>query len=88
MKAAVLHRYDEKLTSPESEDVGDPKIANPADAVVRIGGAGVCRTALHIVGGVRREQVSIALQNAGRVEADACYDRYTGKIHGCVVPLP
>lgn len=78
MKAAVLHRYDEKLTSPEFvsyEDVADPKIVNATDVVVRIGGAGVCRTDLHIVEGIWREKVSIALpyimghENAGWVEA-------------------
>ena len=78
MKAAVLHRYDEKLTSPEFvtyDDVADPKIVNPTDVVVRIGGAGVCRTDLHIVEGIWREKVSIALpyimghENAGWVEA-------------------
>ena len=77
MKAAVLHRYDEKLTSAEFvsyEDVADPKIVNPTDVIVRIGGAGVCRTDLHIVEGIWREKVSIALpyimghENAGWVE--------------------
>ena len=78
MKAAVLHRYDEKLTSSEFvtyEDVADPKIINPTDVIVRIGGAGVCRTDLHIVEGIWREKVSVTLpyimghENAGWVEA-------------------
>src|SRR5258707_14561896 len=52
MKAAVLHAFDEKLTAKEFvkyEDVTDPKISHPMDVIVRIGGAGVCRTDLHIV---------------------------------------
>ena len=52
MKAAVLHQYDESLSSDafvHYEDVPDPKIETPTDVIVRIGGAGVCRTDLHVV---------------------------------------
>ncbi len=78
MKAAVLHAFDEKLTSSEFvkfEDVADPKIARPMDVIVRIGGAGVCRTDLHIVEGIWRSKVDVKLpyimghENAGWVEA-------------------
>ena len=78
MKAAVLHRYDEKLTSDrfvEYEDVADPKITKATDVIVRIGGAGVCRTDLHVVEGIWRDKVNISLpyimghENAGWVEA-------------------
>src|SRR6201747_462848 len=78
MKAAVLHAFDEKLTAKEFvryEDVTDPKIARPADVIVRIGGAGVCRTDLHIVEGIWRSKVDVKLpyimghENAGWVEA-------------------
>jgi hypothetical protein len=74
MKAAVLHAFDEKLTAKEFvkyEDVTDPKITRPADVVVRIGGAGVCRTDLHIVEGIWRSKVDVKLpyimghENAG-----------------------
>ena len=77
MKAAVLHRYDEQLISPEFvkfEDVADPKITRSSDVIVRIGGAGVCRTDLHIVEGIWREKTNIPLpyimghENAGWVE--------------------
>lgn len=77
MKAAVLHRYDAKLSSPQFvsfEDVADPKIKNPTDVIVRIGGAGVCRTDLHIVEGIWRDKAAIELpfimghENAGWVE--------------------
>jgi NAD+-dependent secondary alcohol dehydrogenase Adh1 len=78
MKAAVLHAFDEKLTAKEFvkfEDVPDPKIARPTDVIVRIGGAGVCRTDLHIVEGIWRSKVDVKLpyimghENAGWVEA-------------------
>ena len=62
MKAAVLHGYDEALTGEtfvKYEDVPDPKIAAPTDVIVRVGGAGVCRTDRHIVEGVWRGLVEI-----------------------------
>ena len=77
MKAAVLHGYDEALTGEtfvKYEDVPDPKIAAPTDVIVRVGGAGVCRTDLHIVEGVWRGLVEIEFphimghENAGWVE--------------------
>lgn len=55
MKAQVLHNYDTSLTAPTwvtLEDVPDPKIQKHTDVIVRIGGAGVCRTDLHIIEGV------------------------------------
>lgn len=55
MKAQVLHTYDTSLTAPTwvtLEDVPDPKIEKHTDVIVRIGGAGVCRTDLHIIEGV------------------------------------
>ena len=78
MKAAVLHAYDPALTQKEFvkyETVPDPTIEKPTDVIVRIGGAGVCRTDLHIVEGIWRQKVDIALpyimghENAGWVEA-------------------
>src|SRR5271167_1422374 len=78
MKAAVLHAFDEKLTAKEFvkyENVTDPKISRPMDVIVRIGGAGVCRTDLHIVEGIWRSKVDVKLpyimghENAGWVEA-------------------
>mgnify|MGYP001597159220 FL=1 len=55
MKAQVLHRYDEKLTAEkwvDLETVDDPRIEKSSDVIVRIGGAGVCRTDLHIIEGI------------------------------------
>ncbi len=78
MKAAVLHQYDETLSSAEFvryEDVPDLRIDRPTDVIVRIGGAGVCRTDLHVVEGIWRAKVDVTLpyimghENAGWVEA-------------------
>ena len=78
MKAAVLHGFDETLRGSEwvrYEEVPDPRIEKPTDVIVRIGGAGVCRTDLHIVEGIWRSKVDVALpyvmghENAGWVEA-------------------
>jgi NAD+-dependent secondary alcohol dehydrogenase Adh1 len=77
MKAAVLHAFDESLTADEFvkyEDVADPKIRKSTDVIVRIGGAGVCRTDLHIVEGIWRSKVDVNLpyimghENAGWIE--------------------
>lgn len=57
MRAQVLHAYDERLSAPNwltLENVADPKIEKATDVIVRIGGAGVCRTDLHIIEGVWR----------------------------------
>jgi NAD+-dependent secondary alcohol dehydrogenase Adh1 len=66
VKAAVLHQYDEELSSPEFvsvEEIQNPKIEKATDVIVRIGGAGVCRTDLHVVEGLWRNR-----ENAGWVE--------------------
>ncbi|RTL92210.1 NAD(P)-dependent alcohol dehydrogenase [Ancylobacter aquaticus] len=55
MKAQVLKNYDTSLTADlwvAEENVPDPKIVKSTDVIVRIGGAGVCRTDLHIIEGV------------------------------------
>jgi NAD+-dependent secondary alcohol dehydrogenase Adh1 len=78
MKAAVLTDYDRSLARSQFvtyQDVPDPRIEGPTDIIVRIGGAGVCRTDLHIIEGLWRERVSVKLpyimghENAGWVEA-------------------
>lgn len=78
MKAAVLEAYDEALVTERFvhfKDVPDPKVTAATDVIVRIGGAGVCRTDLHIVEGIWRGKVEVALpyimghENAGWVEA-------------------
>lgn len=49
MKAARLHAYGEM---PVVEEVPRPRAAEPFDVVVRVGGAGLCRTDLHVIDGV------------------------------------
>lgn len=46
MKAVRLHAYHQQ---PVVEDVPEPRAKGPLDVVVEVGGAGVCRTDLHIV---------------------------------------
>ena len=72
MKAARLHEYgDERL---HLDEVPDPGIQGPHDVIVRIGGAGVCRTDLHVMEGIWRGIQDPALpytlghENAGWVE--------------------
>jgi NAD+-dependent secondary alcohol dehydrogenase Adh1 len=48
MKAVRLHEF---RTRPVVDDVPRPVISGPHDVIVRIGGAGVCRTDLHIIDG-------------------------------------
>ena len=48
MKAVQLPKYE---VAPELVDVPGPEITAPLDIVVKIGGAGVCRTDLHIMEG-------------------------------------
>jgi NAD+-dependent secondary alcohol dehydrogenase Adh1 len=48
MRAVRVHRYHE---DPLVDDIGEPKVAGPLDVIVKIGGAGVCRTDLHIIEG-------------------------------------
>ena len=58
MKAQVLKAYDDHLTASSwvsMENVPDPAIEKASEVIVRIGGAGVCRTDLHIIEGVWRE---------------------------------
>jgi NAD+-dependent secondary alcohol dehydrogenase Adh1 len=77
MKAAVLHQYDTSLANSEFvtfEEVPEPEIQTDSDVIVRIGGAGVCRTDLHVIEGIWRQKVDVKLpyimghENAGWVE--------------------
>ena len=49
MKAARLHAYGDL---PVVEEVADPVAKGLLDVVVRVGGAGLCRTDLHVLDGV------------------------------------
>src|ERR1700674_6141654 len=77
MRAAVLHQYDTSLTNQEFvslEEVEEPKLEKSTDVIVRIGGAGVCRTDLHVIEGIWCQKVDVQLpyimghENAGWVE--------------------
>ena len=71
MKAVRLHAYHK---SPVVEDVAEPTISGPLDVIVKIGGAGVCRTDLHIVEGQWADRSGVTLpytlghENAGWVQ--------------------
>jgi len=77
MRAARLHRYDPEFRGPDYlaiDEVPDPAIREADDVIVRIDGAGLCRTDLHIIEGIWRGKVSVELpytlghENAGFVE--------------------
>jgi NAD+-dependent secondary alcohol dehydrogenase Adh1 len=71
MKAVRLHKYEER---PVVEQVPEPEIAGPLDVIVRIGGAGLCRTDLHIYEGQWADRSGVTLpyvlghENAGWVQ--------------------
>lgn len=70
MKAVRVHEYDR---APSLDEVPDPVIGDPHDVIVRVTGAGVCRTDLHIIEGQWKEKVGVTLpytighENAGTV---------------------
>jgi NAD+-dependent secondary alcohol dehydrogenase Adh1 len=71
MKAVRLHGYHQQ---PQIDDVAEPVAKGPFDVVVRVGGAGVCRTDLHIMEGQWEAAMSpplpytIGHENAGWVQ--------------------
>jgi NAD+-dependent secondary alcohol dehydrogenase Adh1 len=71
MKAVRLHKYEEL---PKVEEVAEPKVTGPHDVIVRIGGAGLCRTDLHIIEGQWADRSGVKLpytlghENAGWVQ--------------------
>jgi NAD+-dependent secondary alcohol dehydrogenase Adh1 len=70
MRAVRLHEFHQP---PVVDEVPEPKISGPLDVIVKIGGAGVCRTDLHIMEGQWDEKVHTPLpyvlghENAGWV---------------------
>ncbi|MDR7303735.1 NAD(P)-dependent alcohol dehydrogenase [Haloactinomyces albus] len=72
MKAVQVTGYGEKLRMAE---VPVPDVTGPHDVIVRVGGAGVCRTDIHILEGQWAEKSGVALpytighENAGWVHA-------------------
>jgi NAD+-dependent secondary alcohol dehydrogenase Adh1 len=81
LKAQVLHKLDDDLTAPtwvDFIDIPDPVITKGSDVIVRIGGAGVCRTDLHVIESVWRPHMDptgnellpliLGHENAGWIE--------------------
>jgi NAD+-dependent secondary alcohol dehydrogenase Adh1 len=70
MKAVRIHGYHQQ---PVVDEVPEPTITGPFDVIVKIGGAGVCRTDLHIIEGQWADAMAPALpytlghENAGWV---------------------
>lgn len=70
MKTVRLHKYEQR---PVVEDAPEPQITDPLDVIVRVGGAGLCRTDLHIVEGQWADRSGVTLpytlghENAGWV---------------------
>jgi NAD+-dependent secondary alcohol dehydrogenase Adh1 len=72
MKAIAVHAYGQL---PRVDDVPEPEASGTDDVVVRIGGAGLCRTDLHIIDGWFADAIPADLplvlghENAGWVHA-------------------
>ena len=72
MKAIRVHSYGQP---PSLDDIPEPRATGPDDVVIRIGGAGLCRTDLHIIDGwfadVIPSDLPVVLghENAGWVHA-------------------
>ena len=70
MKAVRVHAYEER---PTVDEVPEPTITGPHDVIVKIGGAGLCRTDLHIIEGQWADRSGVELpyvighENAGWV---------------------
>jgi NAD+-dependent secondary alcohol dehydrogenase Adh1 len=77
MKAARLYEYDPDLRTSEPlkiEEVPEPEIRETDDVIVRVGGAGLCRTDIHIIQGLWDDALVVdppyilGHENAGWVE--------------------
>jgi NAD+-dependent secondary alcohol dehydrogenase Adh1 len=72
MKAIRVHSYGQP---PRLDEVPEPRVTGPDDVIVRIGGAGLCRTDLHIIEGWLADFIPADLplvlghENAGWVHA-------------------
>jgi NAD+-dependent secondary alcohol dehydrogenase Adh1 len=72
VKAVRIHEYHQQ---PVVDDVPEPTVQEPFDVIVKVGGAGVCRTDLHIILGQWDAAMSPTLpyilghENAGWVHA-------------------
>ena len=72
MKAIRVHSYGQ---NPQVDEVPEPEASAPHDVIVRIGGAGLCRTDLHIIDGWFADAIPTELplvlghENAGWIHA-------------------
>jgi NAD+-dependent secondary alcohol dehydrogenase Adh1 len=72
VKAVRVHDYH---ADPKIDDVPEPELQSPLDVIIKIGGAGVCRTDLHILEGQWAAAMNpqlpyvIGHENAGWVHA-------------------
>jgi NAD+-dependent secondary alcohol dehydrogenase Adh1 len=72
VRAARLHSYEEDHL--HLDDVGEPDLQSHHDVIVRVGGAGLCRTDLHIIEGIWKDILDPELpytlghENAGWIE--------------------
>jgi NAD+-dependent secondary alcohol dehydrogenase Adh1 len=72
MRAVRVHRYHE---DPSVDEIEEPRLTGPLDVIVKVRGAGVCRTDLHIIEGqweaVQRPELPYVIghENAGWVHA-------------------
>jgi NAD+-dependent secondary alcohol dehydrogenase Adh1 len=72
MKAVRVHGYKQ---APSVDEVPQPDLRSEDDVLIRVGGAGVCRTDLHVVDGWFQEVMPVEApfilghENAGWVEA-------------------
>jgi NAD+-dependent secondary alcohol dehydrogenase Adh1 len=72
VRAVRVYEYHQQ---PRLDDVPEPTLTGPLDVIVKVGGAGVCRTDLHIVNGDWAEAMGPSLpytighENAGWVHA-------------------
>lgn len=72
MRAVRVHAYHQ---DPRLDEIPEPTLQGPLDVLVRVGGAGVCRTDLHIVNGDWEQAMNPSLpyvlghENAGWVHA-------------------
>lgn len=70
MKAARLYEYNKPL---RIEEVPNPVITDPTDVIIKVAGAGVCHTDLHLIEGIWAETLGTELpytighENAGWV---------------------
>jgi NAD+-dependent secondary alcohol dehydrogenase Adh1 len=71
MRAVRLHGFHQEVVV---EEVPEPTVSGPFDVIVKVGGAGVCRTDLHIIEGQWDSRMAMPLpytighENAGWVQ--------------------